>query len=156
MTFNFEAATDTPVNPADAARARVRAALQSSGGVAQSARPPRPPRKPKTENAKAEHAYKEKTADLYKAQGYDVAHVDYFDHLNKRKHDFLGCFDSIAFGNGETIAIQYTSQGNMSARKTKVEGRAGYRWVKKAGWKVVIIGWEKQANGQYDHKIWEL
>lgn len=157
MTFDFgAAAADTPVNPADLARGRVRAVLQGSGGVAQSSRPPRPPKKPKTDNAKAEDVYKKKTAAHYESQGYTVAHVDYFDHLNKVKRDFLGCFDSIAFGNGETIAIQYTSQGNMSARKSKVLGRAGYRWVKKAGWKVVILGWEMQANGHYTHKLWEI
>ncbi len=156
MTFDFGAAAETPVNAADVARARVRAVLQSSGGVAQSSRPPRPVKKPKTESAKAEDVYRDKTRDLYEKQGFSVANVDYFDHLTKRKHDFLGCFDVLAFGSGETVAIQFTSVSNMAARRTKVLERTGYRWAKRAGWRVVILGWEKQANGQYDHKIWEL
>jgi hypothetical protein len=156
MTFDFGAAAETPVNAADLARARVRAVLQSSGGVAQSARPPRPAKKQKTDQAKAEDVYKDKTRDLYEKQGYNVANVDYYDHLQKRKHDFLGCFDVLAFGSGETVAIQFTSVSNMAARKTKLEGRVGCRWAKRAGWRVVILGWEKQANGQYDHKVWEI
>jgi hypothetical protein len=156
MTFDFGAAAEAPVNPADLARARVRAALQSSGGVAQSSRPPRPPKKPKTESAKAEDVYRKKTREFYEGQGYNVTNADYFDHLTKRKHDFVGCFDLVAFGDGETVAVQFTSISNMSARKTKVLDRAGYRWVKRSGWKVVILGWEMQANGQYAHKLWEL
>lgn len=85
-----------------------------------------------------------------------------------RRKDLFGVIDIIALGEGETLGVQTTSKGGMSARFNKMTGRRlkfsddekkRKKEVKVAedirksmeamfasGWRIVIIGWEKESK----------
>lgn len=74
-------------------------------------------------------------------QGWEYERVDHFDARTTRHHDLLGMFDYLAFtGSGETVGVQITSIGQVSVRKQKILREPKLAWTRKAGWKVLVLG----------------
>ena len=62
------------------------------------------------------------------------------------RRDFLGIADIIALRDGETVAVQTTTRGQISAHARKIAAAEHIGTLHKAGWRVVIHGWH-QPNG---------
>lgn len=92
------------------------------------------------------------TRDECKRRGWDCELVEHYDSRTMRKHDLLGFVDFLAFGDGETIALQVTSKANMAARIKKIESDDLAKQVAKArrsGWRILVWGFYKQLNGRW-------
>ena len=57
------------------------------------------------------------------------------------------CIDILAVGNGETIGVQTTSRGNVSARVKKIQENEYFSELVRSGWKVHVHGWGKLKAG---------
>lgn len=83
-------------------------------------------------------------------QGYRVEVVEKWIPYIKIRKDLFGFIDLIAIKENETLAVQTTSRGNISARVKKIQESEALEDVKKAGWRIVVQGWGKLKSG------WEL
>jgi hypothetical protein len=88
-------------------------------------------------------------------QGYKCWIVEHWNHFARIRQDLFGCIDILAIGNGETLAVQTTSRGNVSARVKKIVENEYYPEMVRSGWKVQVHGWGKLKAG-WDNKIVEL
>lgn len=98
----------------------------------------------------------QRTIKHLKDQGYMVANVETYNAFTRRKHDLWGCIDILAIGNGETLAVQVTSKSNMSARIKKIEDSEALPEMLRSGWRVIVHGWWRAANGRYQLKEMEF
>lgn len=68
------------------------------------------------------------------------------------KRDLFGCIDVLATRGAETLAVQVTSGSNVASRVKKIEalddGAVLCRLLK-AGWRVEVHGWRKNAAGRW-------
>jgi carbonic anhydrase len=62
------------------------------------------------------------------------------------RQDLFGFVDVLALRDGETIAVQSTSWANVSARVKKIAESEHVAAVRKAGWKIIVHGWKKNAK----------
>ena len=156
--FGIEPASAVLVSPSDAYKERVRAALEEHAERAQR-RAQKPGDKPVTLDeffGIGDKPERRKQTDLneparnwMKAQGWNFERVDYYDARTTRHHDFLGMFDYLAFtASGETVGVQITSRGQISARRNKILAEKRLDWVRRAGWRAVVLGFDKDnPNG---------
>lgn len=91
--------------------------------------------------------FNDRAKKWFKDHNYNATRADYFDHKNGISRDFLGIFDYVAFGDGETLGVQITDTGDVSKRRKKIMESVGYKWAKRAGWRVVILGFEARKRG---------
>lgn len=92
---------------------------------------------------------------LLEHEGYVVERCEWYDALNKRRHDLFGCVDAIAIGPVGTVAVQATSWENVSARVAKMRSSKRLASALRFGWRAVVHGWRKGANGRFEHKeVW--
>ena len=87
--------------------------------------------------------------------GYQVWIVEHWNHYARKRQDLFGCIDLLAIGNGETLAVQTTSRGNVAARQKKIVENEYYPEMVRSGWKVHVHGWGKLKDG-WQVKIVEL
>ncbi len=64
---------------------------------------------------------------------------------NIRK-DLWGFVDVLCIRDGEVLAIQSTSDSNVSARVKKIAEHPNIAEVRKLNWTLVVHGWRKQGN----------
>lgn len=82
---------------------------------------------------------------LLEKEGYKVAIVERWNpHANIRQ-DLFGFIDLLAIRENETLAIQTTSYSNVSSRITKIAEHDNVEAVRKAGWRIVVHGWQKKG-----------
>lgn len=77
-----------------------------------------------------------------------VQKVETWNHFARRRNDLFGCWDVLAIKDGETIAIQVTIRTNMASRANKIAEAESTPHLRKAGWKLLIHGWDKK-DGEY-------
>ncbi len=70
----------------------------------------------------------------------------FFGRKGGVRKDLFGFIDIIALRDGETIAVQSTSWTNVSARVKKIAESENVAAVRKAGWKIIVHGWRKNAE----------
>jgi hypothetical protein len=63
------------------------------------------------------------------------------------RKDLFGCIDILAIKKGQTLAVQTTSIGNISARVKKIQSLVEFEWMKQAGWQVHVHGWKLEKGG---------
>lgn len=66
-----------------------------------------------------------------------------------KRHDLFGMLDLLAVRHRETLGVQVTSAGNVSARRNKMHDDdhwADLLRLKDAGWLVVVHGWRKSTR----------
>ena len=80
-------------------------------------------------------------------QGYRCWITERWCPYSKRRIDLWNCIDILAIGNGETIGVQTTSRGNVSARVKKIQENEYYPELIRSGWKVHVHGWGKLKAG---------
>lgn len=62
------------------------------------------------------------------------------------RNDLFGGFDLLAVGGptgGETLAVQVTSRGNVSARVAKIAELPALPVLRRCGWRLEVWGWGK-------------
>ena len=80
-------------------------------------------------------------------QGYRVAIVEHWNPHARIRQDLFGVIDLLCLKGGETLAVQTTSRGNVSARVKKITDSEALPDIRKAGWKFVVHGWGKLKAG---------
>jgi len=65
--------------------------------------------------------------------------------MNIRK-DLFGFVDILALKDGQTLAVQTTSDSNVSARVKKITESELLPELRKAGWLIHVHGWRKAAK----------
>ena len=75
-----------------------------------------------------------------------VAVVEHWCAFSRKRNDLFGFIDILALNGPDTIAVQSTSWGNVSARAKKIAESDHIESVRAAGWTVLIHGWRKNAK----------
>lgn len=83
------------------------------------------------------------------AQGYKVAIVEHWNSFARIRQDLFGFIDLLAIRENETLAVQTTSGSNVSARVAKITEHENLPYIRNAGWRIVVHGWRKAANGRW-------
>ena len=86
-------------------------------------------------------------------RGWDFENTSWTERfINKgrvttRTKDLLGFVDALAFpADGGTVAIQYTSATNVGARVAKIRQHKNFPRVMRAGWQVVVWGFDTKTG----------
>lgn len=82
-------------------------------------------------------------------QGYRVAITERWNPHARIRQDLFGVVDMIALRGSETLAVQTTSGSNVSARVQKIADAEATPDIRAAGWRFVVHGWRKAANGRW-------
>ena len=87
--------------------------------------------------------------------GYTAAITEHWNNYAHIRQDLFGFVDILAIGPQGTVAVQTTSDGNLSARRKKLLALPAVDVAKSAGWSVVLHGWGKKG-GRGKRKLWVL
>ena len=82
-------------------------------------------------------------------QGYVAEVVERWNPFARRRIDLFSVIDIVCLGDGETIGVQTTSASNVSARVKKITASEHLPALRRAGWRLVIHGWRKNAAGKW-------
>jgi hypothetical protein len=82
-------------------------------------------------------------------RGYTAQVVERWNSFAKIRQDLFGFIDVLCVGNGETVAVQCTSGSNVSSRIKKIAESDDMPTIRKAGWKILVHGWRKNAKGRW-------
>ena len=92
------------------------------------------------------------TLRFMRGQGYVCGVTERWNSFAKVRQDLLGFIDVLCVGNGETVAVQSTSDANVASRVKKIASDelavAVSAW-RKAGNRIVVQGWKKAKNGRW-------
>jgi hypothetical protein len=67
----------------------------------------------------------------------------------KRRIDLFGIIDVVAVSETEIVGVQSTSGDNVAARVTKITESDALPILRKAGIRVLVHGWRKNAAGRW-------
>ena len=79
-------------------------------------------------------------------EGYTCWITEHWNNWSKTRQDLFGFIDIIALKKNETLAIQTTTATNLNARVKKISDSESVKYVRKAGWKILVWGTYKQNN----------
>ena len=82
-------------------------------------------------------------------RGYRCAIVERFNPFAKIRQDLFGFIDLLCIREGETCAVQTTSGDHVAERIDKIANAEAVGDVRKAGWRIVVHGWRKNAKGRW-------
>lgn len=85
----------------------------------------------------------QRTLKHLRENGYLVQVVERWNAFARRRVDLFGFIDLIAIRESETLAVQATSASNVSARVKKIADHEHVGAVRRAGWRIVVMGWAK-------------
>lgn len=88
-------------------------------------------------------------------EGYLVAIVEHWQPFARIRQDLFGFIDLLAIRRDETLAVQVTASG-VSNRVHKIEASPHLGRVREAGWKIIVHGWRKNAEGKYVMRVIDL
>ena len=80
-----------------------------------------------------------------RADGWTAEVVERWNPHARVRHDLFGFVDIIAVKDDATLAVQATSDSNVSARVRKIADSEHVNAVRDAGWRIEVWGW-KQAR----------
>jgi hypothetical protein len=72
--------------------------------------------------------------------------VESYNAFTKRRKDFFGIADIVALKDKETLAVQATTDSNISSRVRKIEDAEHVDAVRKAGIRIEVWGWRKDPK----------
>lgn len=84
-----------------------------------------------------------------RADGWTTAIVEHWNAHARVRQDLFGFIDILALRDGETLAVQATSGSNVAARVAKIAASETAPIVRKAGWRIEVWGWRKNAAGKH-------
>ena len=85
-------------------------------------------------------------------RGYTCEVTERWNAFAKIRQDLFGLIDVLCLGNGEVIGVQATSRSNVSARVKKIAEHENVAALRKAGIRILVMGWGKMANGRWECK----
>lgn len=95
----------------------------------------------------------QRTLKLLRDEGYLAAVVERWNAHARVRQDLFGVVDVIGIREGETLAVQATSASNVSARVRKIADSEATPVIRAAGWRFVVHGWRKAANGRWTCRV---
>ena len=72
--------------------------------------------------------------------------MEHWNSFVKIRQDLFGFIDVLGVGNGETIAVQTTTDSHVSERVKKIADSDKIAACRDAGWKIEVHGWKKVKN----------
>lgn len=116
-----------------------------------------PAAEPKRKKAKAKSPTQRSLEHMRKL-GYPLAQVvERWNMHAKVRVDLFGIIDIVAIdAAGETYGIQATSGDNVASRVTKIAESDALAPCLKAGWRIIVHGWRKNAAGRWTLREVEL
>jgi carbonic anhydrase len=82
-------------------------------------------------------------------QGYLAQVVEKWIPQVKRRQDLYGFIDVLAIRENEVLGVQATSGDNVASRVTKIAEHPNVGAVRKAGIRILVHGWRKNAAGRW-------
>ena len=79
-------------------------------------------------------------------EGYTAQVVEVWNPHARIRQDLFGIIDILALRDTETLAVQTTSAGNVSARVRKIADSEHISAIREAGWRILVHGWAKVGN----------
>lgn len=79
-------------------------------------------------------------------EGYTAAVVERWNPHARIRQDLFGVVDVLGVRPGETIAVQSTSDTNVSSRVKKIADHENTPAIREAGWTFHVHGWKKVKN----------
>lgn len=86
-------------------------------------------------------------------QGYRATIVEHWNSFARLRQDLFGIIDILAVKEGETLGVQTTSGSNVSARVQKIADAEVTPDLRKAGWRLEVHGWRKNARGKWQLRV---
>lgn len=94
-----------------------------------------------------------RTLELVRKLGYQVDVVERYNSFVKRRFDFVGCIDLIAFSLDDTVGIQATSSSNRVSRLEKLLSNENAKlWASAPHRKLWLVTWGKRKKG--NRSLW--
>lgn len=81
-----------------------------------------------------------------RAEGWLPAVVEKWNPHARIRQDLYGFIDILAIREGETLAVQACSYGDVSKRVKKISDSDHIGSVREAGWRIEVWGWRKVNN----------
>ena len=91
----------------------------------------------------------QRSLKLMRDRGYLCEVTERWNPFAKIRQDLYNFVDVLCIKEGETVAVQTTSYGNISARVKKISGLDSSAIVKLAGWRIIVQGWRKDKAGKW-------
>ena len=86
-------------------------------------------------------------------EGYTCWITEHWNNWSKTRQDLFGFIDILALKGKETLAVQTTSAGNMSARVKKISDHENVGAVREAGWTIHVHGWHQDDKRKWHCKV---
>jgi hypothetical protein len=94
-----------------------------------------------------------RSLDHLRKAGYLAGVVEKWIPAVKRRQDLFGFIDILAVRDGEVLGVQATSDSHVANRATKIAEHDNVGAVRKAGIKIHVHGWRKNAAGRWTLRI---
>lgn len=89
----------------------------------------------------------ERTLKYLRFLGYTAVVTERWNPFAKIRQDLFGIVDVLAVRKGETLAVQCTSDANVSSRVNKIVDHESTPKLLEAGWRIEVHGWTKGKRG---------
>lgn len=89
----------------------------------------------------------ERSLKYLRRLGYTAAMTERWNSFAKIRQDLFGVVDILAVKRGETLAVQCTSNANVSSRVNKIADHENTPRLREAGWRIEVHGWTKGKRG---------
>jgi hypothetical protein len=89
----------------------------------------------------------QRSLEKLRSEGYLCQIVERWNPHARIRQDLFGIGDILAIREGETLLVQTTSRGNVTARVTKIQESEHLDKILAAGWKITVHGWGKLKAG---------
>lgn len=99
-----------------------------------------------------------RTMKIYRDLGLTVWKVEYWCGFSRKRKDFLGIIDVVAFDNTTIIGIQDTTWGQTGTRRSKIlASPLAWEWLQSPHRTIEIIGHKapdkEKGRHRWEHKI---
>lgn len=95
----------------------------------------------------------QRTLKKLKDEGYVAAIVERWNPFARIRQDLYCFVDVLGLKDGETLAVQTTTQAHQAERIKKIKAHPNYKVLKKASWTIHVHGWRKLKKGK--RYLWE-
>jgi hypothetical protein len=89
----------------------------------------------------------ERTLKDLRRLGYTATVVERWNPHARIRQDLFGFIDILALHDGDTLAVQACSGGDVSKRVAKITNHENLAAVRRAGWRIEVWGWRKLKSG---------
>lgn len=89
----------------------------------------------------------QRSLKLLRERGYMVAITEKWNPHARIRQDLFGILDLVAIKGDETLGVQTTTLGNVSARVDKITQSEATPILRDAHWRIEVHGWRKLKAG---------